>query len=122
MLTGTVPFPNENPWVAMNNRVTADPVAPRKLNPGLSPQAEEIVLHAMQRDPADRYQSAAAMKAELDHPEAVRVTGYCDRLEPPRWRMGFRETPVLAGTLLALGFIVGQVLLFLLLSHHGMRR
>ena len=68
MLTGVVPFQNENPWVAMNNRVTGDPCAPRKLNPGLSRQAEEIVLHAMQRNPADRYQSAAAMKAELDAP------------------------------------------------------
>jgi serine/threonine-protein kinase len=118
MLTGAVPFQNENPWVAMNNRVTGDPVALRKLNPGLSPQAEEIVLHAMQRDPAGRHQSAAAMKAELDTPAAVRVTGYCDRLEAPRWRMGLRETPVIAGTLLGLGFIAFQALVFLLLSHH----
>ncbi len=33
MLTGVVPFQNENPWVAMNARVTGDPVAPRKLIP-----------------------------------------------------------------------------------------
>jgi serine/threonine-protein kinase len=118
MLTGVVPFQNENPWVAMNARVTGDPVAPRKLNPGLSLQAEEIVLHAMQRDPANRYQTAAAMKADLDAPATVRVTGYCDRLEAPRWRLGFRETPVLAGTLLGLGVITAQVMLFLLLSHH----
>ena len=55
MLTGEIPFPNENQWVALNARVTGDPVAPRKLNPGLSPQAEEIVLRALQRDPANRY-------------------------------------------------------------------
>ena len=66
MLTGSTPFPNDNPWVTMNNRVHGDPPAPRKLNPLLSPQAEEIVLHAMQRDPADRYQSVAEMKADLD--------------------------------------------------------
>jgi serine/threonine protein kinase len=118
LLTGKVPFQNENPWVAMNDRVTGDPFAPRKLNPGLSPQVEEIVLHAMQRDPADRYQSAGEMKAELDAPEKVRITGYCDRLKTPRWRMGFRETPVLAGTLLGLGFIASQALLFYWLSHH----
>jgi serine/threonine-protein kinase len=118
MLTGAVPFQNENPWVAMNDRVTGDPAAPRKLNPALSPQAEEIVLHAMQRDPVDRYQSAAAMKADLDAPAAVRVTGFCDRLEAPRWRMGLRETPVISGTLLGVGFLAFQVLMFLLLSHH----
>ncbi len=78
MLTGVVPFQNENCWVSMNNRVTGDPTAPRKLNPGISPQAEEIVLHAMQRNPADRYPTAAAMKADLNNPAKVRVTGHCD--------------------------------------------
>ncbi len=117
MLTGAVPFQHENPWVAMNHRVTGDPVAPRKLNPNISPEAEEIILHAMQRDPADRYQSAAAFKVELDASDRVRVTGYCDRLEAPRWKLGMRETPVIVGTLLGLGFISLQVVLFLLLRH-----
>jgi serine/threonine-protein kinase len=115
MLTGSIPFPHENPWVAMNHRVTGDPVAPRKRNPDLSPEAEEIVLHAMQRDPANRYQSAAAFKVELDAPETVRITGYCDRLESPRWKLGMRETPLIAGSMLGLGFVSFQVLLFLLL-------
>ena len=43
MLTGVIPFQNDNPWAALNARVTGDPVAPRKLNPELSAQAEEIV-------------------------------------------------------------------------------
>jgi serine/threonine-protein kinase len=117
MLTGSVPFQNENTWVAMNDRVTGDPIAPRRLNPDLSPQAEEIVLHAMQRNPADRYASAAAMKAELDAPEKVHVTGYCHRLRPPKWRLSLRGTPVIAGLLLAIGFLSLQALLFLLLRH-----
>ena len=120
MLTGVLPFQNDNPWVAMNDRVTGDPPAPRKLNPNISPQAEEIVLHAMQRDPANRYPAAAAMKADLDAPDRVKITGYCNRLQAPRWRFGFRETPVLAGSVLGLGFILLQVLLFLMLRHfHG---
>jgi serine/threonine-protein kinase len=117
MLTGCLPFQHENPWVAMNHRVTGDPVAPRKLNPNISPEAEEIVLHAMRRESGDRYQSAAALKVELDAPETVPVTGYCHRLEPPRWKLGMRETPVIAGTLIGLGFILFQVLLFLLIMH-----
>ena len=117
MLTGAIPFQHENSWVAMNQRVTGDPVAPRKLNPAISPQAEEIVLHALQRDPADRYPSAAAFKVELDAPGQVRVTGYCNHLQAPRWKLGLHETPVIAGTLLGLGFIALQVALFLLLRH-----
>jgi serine/threonine protein kinase len=117
MLTGVVPFQNDNPWTAMNDRVTGDPVAPRKLNPDLSLQAEEIVLHALQRDPANRYPTAAAMKADLDAPGEVRVTGYCHRLQTPHWRFGLRETPVLAGALIGAGFVSLQVLGFLVLRH-----
>jgi serine/threonine-protein kinase len=117
MLTGAIPFQNENPWVAMNNRVTGDPPAPRQLNPAISPEAEEIVLHALQRDPAARYQTAAAFKVELDSPEQVRVTGYCNHLEAPRWKLGLRETPVIAGSLLGIGFLTFQVFLFLVLRH-----
>jgi hypothetical protein len=32
---------------------------------------EEIILHAMERDPKKRYQTAAAMKTELDDPTVV---------------------------------------------------
>lgn len=94
MLTGTVPFQNENPWAALNARVTGDPVAPRQINPDLSPQAEEIVLRAMQREPADRFASAAAMKSELDNSEHIRLTGLVERLqEPTRWSPGFWQRP-----------------------------
>jgi serine/threonine protein kinase len=117
MLTGSVPFQNENAWVSMNNRVNGDPVAPRKLNPEVSRQAEEIVLHAMQRAPADRYQTAAEFRAELDAPAKVFVSGYCDRLQEPTWSFGLRTTPVLAGTLIGVGFISLQVLGFFLLRH-----
>jgi serine/threonine protein kinase len=117
MLTGAVPFQNENCWVTMNDRVTGDPIAPRELNPNMSRQAEEIVLHAMQRDPSDRYQTIAEFKAELDAPGKVFVSGYCDRLQKPGWRFGFRTTPVLAGTLIGLGFMSLQVLAFLVLRH-----
>ena len=48
---------------------------PRELNPKLSPQIEEIILHAMAPDPSDRYPSAAAMKVDFDSPEKVRITG-----------------------------------------------
>jgi len=42
---------------------------------GMSAQVEEIILHAMAPNPSDRYSSAAAMKADLDSPDKVEVTG-----------------------------------------------
>jgi hypothetical protein len=52
---------------------------------------EEIILHALEQQPYNRYPSAAAMRAELQAPQTVPVTGRCDRLRPPvawisRWR------------------------------------
>jgi serine/threonine-protein kinase len=121
MLTGMIPFHQDNPWAALNARVTGDPVAPRKLNSNLSAQAEEIVLRALQRDPKDRYPSAAAMKGELDKSEHVRVTGLADRLqEPTPWKPGLFERPgTIALSLLAPVAIGIIVLLALLLLRHG---
>src|SRR5262249_61672651 len=64
MVTGATPFEGTTPYVIMNARLTGDPIAPRKVHPEISPQVEEIVLHAMERNPALRYPTAAALKAE----------------------------------------------------------
>jgi serine/threonine protein kinase len=83
MVTGTPPFDGANPFLIMNARLTGDPIPPRKKNPNLSPQVEEIIMHAMARNPADRYPDARVMQAELNHPENVKVTGRADRAVAP---------------------------------------
>jgi serine/threonine-protein kinase len=119
MLTGAVPFQNENPWAALNARVTGDPLAPRKLNSELSAQAEEIVLRALQRDPADRYPTAMAMKAELDTVEQVRVTGLASRLQAPSaWKPGFFQRPWVAAAALLAPLGIGILILLLLVLRH----
>ena len=118
LLTGSVPFPHEDQWESAFQRTTGDPIAPRKLNPGLSPQAEEIVLRALQRKPDDRYPSMAAFKAELSAPARAPVTGLSQRLQPPRWKLSFHGTPVLAGLLLGFGGVLLLVISFLVLRVH----
>jgi serine/threonine-protein kinase len=91
MVTGSVPFEGPNPFVIMNSRISGDPIAPRQRNADISPQVEEIILHAMARNPQERYASALAMKSELDNPEGVQVSGRASRLVVPsvmqsRWR------------------------------------
>jgi hypothetical protein len=81
-LTGATPFEGSNPYAIMNARLIGDPIAPQKHMPEISPQVEEILLHALERQPFDRYPNAAAMKAELDDPEHVQVTGRVERLRP----------------------------------------
>ena len=117
MLTGRPPFDGDDPFIIMNTRMSGDFASPRTLNPGLSPQAEEIVLRALQRDVAGRYPTAVAMKADLDAPEEVHVTGLCDSLqESTRWKRFLLLARWIA--VVCILPLVIQVLLFLFLWHH----
>jgi serine/threonine-protein kinase len=108
MTTGEPPFAGDSPYVIMNARVTGDPQAPRKINPKLTPVIEEIILHAMERDPKRRYQSALEMRTELENYEAVTMIGRHTRLRSPQvWKSRFRMLPMI------LAFVLAQVLLFL---------
>jgi serine/threonine-protein kinase len=114
MLTGQTPFPGDDPFGPTSARLIGDPPAPRTLNPGISPHAEEIVLRALRRNPRERYASAAAMKADLDHPERVILSGIRDRLKPVTpWRRRLRWAR--QGALMVLLPIALQVGLFVFL-------
>jgi serine/threonine-protein kinase len=114
MVTGEPPFAGDSAYVIMNARTTGDPQAPRKLNSKLTPVLEEIILHAMERDPKRRFQSAAEMKAELDDYEKVMMTDRCSRLQAPQiWKARFRLLPLIVG--IVLFQIVLFVVLFLML-------
>jgi len=120
MVTGTIPFAceGEDVFVAMNARVTGDPVAPRAQNRQLSEQVEEIVLHAMEREPEKRYPSAAALREDLDHPEAVQLTGRCHRLlRPVPWKRHLKSA-LLVGLALS-AVIFGLVRLILMILQRG---
>lgn len=71
MLTGQPPFTGSNPLAVMNERVLNDPAPARTLNSAISPQLEEILRRALERDPRHRYATAAEMAWELEHPELV---------------------------------------------------
>jgi serine/threonine-protein kinase len=75
IVTGARPFQGSTSDEIFNARLAGKPHPPRELNNNLSEQIEEIILHAMAPNPSDRYRSAAAMKQELDCPQAVQVTG-----------------------------------------------
>jgi serine/threonine protein kinase len=75
MLTGETPFDGPSPFAVMNDRLVNDPDPPRQLNPEISPELQEIIFHALERDPEDRYACARAFAEDLAHPENVVVTG-----------------------------------------------
>jgi serine/threonine protein kinase len=91
MLTGHPPFEGDDPFVVASARQIGDPRAPRELDPSISKEVEEVVLRALRRDPKERYASVAALKADLDQPAKVQVSGLAERLiAVTRWRKGVR--------------------------------
>jgi serine/threonine protein kinase len=117
MLTGKIAFDDPDTSVIMELRVTGDPEAPRKVNSRISPQAEEIILRAMERDPDKRHPTTAALRAELEAPQGVNLTGRSGRLEVSTvWKRRWRKARFVA--LWVMVPVVVQVLLFFLLWHH----
>ena len=65
LLTGRPPFTGDSPVAIAYQHVKEDPVPPSQVDPEVPDWADAIVLKAMQKDPADRYQSAGEMRNDL---------------------------------------------------------
>src|ERR1035441_9579362 len=83
MLTGKTPFTGNNPFAIMNDRLLNYPVPPRELNPEISPELQEVIYRALERDPKSRYAKAREMAWDLAHLDQV---GAAERPELIEWR------------------------------------
>ena len=65
LLTGRPPFLGDSPVAIAYQHVRENPVPPSRVDPEVPQWADAIVLRAMEKDPRDRYQSAAEMRADI---------------------------------------------------------
>ena len=65
LLTGRPPFTGDSPVAIAYQHVRENPIPPSRVDPDVPPWADAIVLKAMAKSPADRYQTAADMRADL---------------------------------------------------------
>jgi beta-lactam-binding protein with PASTA domain/tRNA A-37 threonylcarbamoyl transferase component Bud32 len=65
LLTGRPPFTGDSPVAIAYQHVRENPVPPSQLDPEIPSWADSIVLKAMAKDPAERYQSAAEMRTDI---------------------------------------------------------
>lgn len=66
MCTGRLPFDGKDTVSVAVMHLQADPRMPREINPAIPEGLEEIIMQAMQKDPANRYQNAADMIYDVD--------------------------------------------------------
>jgi len=79
MLTGQTPFPQTDP----NDRLLNYPVPPREIDASISPQLQEVIYRAMEREPKKRYATAREFALDLSHLDRVGVT---ERVELRDWK------------------------------------
>lgn len=84
MLTGQTPFRGPNAFAIMNDRLLNNPIPPREAEPSISPQLQEIIYRALERDPKKRYATAREFAWDLEHQGQVGVAA--DRAELRDWK------------------------------------
>lgn len=139
LITGEPPFTGDSPVAVAYQHVREDPNPPSSVNPAVAPELDAVVLKALAKGPANRYQSAAEMRSDLvrtlsgQRPAAPMVMSEdertqvmnADRRQPQRYeeydapddedpKAKRRRRTLLA--VLAAVFVLGAVLLIMWLS------
>lgn len=116
MLTGKLPFIGPSPLASMNERLLNYPIPPRVADPSVSPQMQEILYRALERDPRNRYSKAHEFAWDLAHIDQVGVE---DRPELRDWQ---QRKSQLSRKILYYGALalipVAILLLMILVAHH----
>ncbi len=98
MLTGKLPFDADSAVSVAIMQLQNEPIKPSSLNPDIPEGLEEITLRAMQKNPAERYQSAAEMLSDIDRlkkdPTAQFEYKYFVDNEPTKYVPAVREETV----------------------------
>lgn len=66
MLTGTLPFDGDSAVTVALMQLQSTPKRPREVNPAIPAGLEQITMRAMEKNPEDRYTSAAEMLSDIE--------------------------------------------------------
>ncbi len=130
MVTGRPPFLGDSPVAVASKQVLEQPTPPSRLNPDVTADLDAVILRALAKNPANRYQSAEEMRADLERAKrglpvlatpllAAGTTQVLDRppaqatqvLPPPERERGTNWVPIVVT--LVLIALLGALLWFL---------
>jgi hypothetical protein len=94
----------------MNDRLLNQPVPPSQLEPAVTPQMQEILYRAMEREPKNRYASARELAYDLAHQDQV---GISVRPDAEKWQS--RKSPELRRVLGLVGLVLIPLAIFALM-------
>jgi len=101
MLTGRAPFIGDSPVAIAYMHVKEDPVPPSRLNQDVPPTLDSVVLKCMAKNPANRYESAEELRADLERARrglpTLAMPLMADATEVVTRPVGAGETAVMTG-------------------------
>ncbi|KXT57030.1 serine/threonine protein kinase [Gordonia sp. QH-12] len=65
LVTGEPPFTGDSPIAVAHQHVHEDPRRPSSIRPEITPELDSVIMKAMSKNPANRYQTAADFRADL---------------------------------------------------------
>ena len=110
--TGRVPFDGDDAISVALKQVNELPVPPSELNPGVDANLERIILKCMEKDPANRFQTADELRQVLnsylagrvvDVPEPTRIIGAASGMGQTETRKLSEQTRAMARPVAAKG-------------------
>lgn len=135
LLTGVPPFTGDSPVAVAYQHVREDAVPPSQVNPDVSPAIDSIVLKAMAKNPANRYQTAGEMREDIERAlngipvqatplltdQTTRMAPVADSRVVRRQPRGRRTLTYIMLFLIVIGLFVGIGILLrhLLVSKHS---
>ena len=146
MLTGQAPFSGDSPVAVAMKHVREQPVPPSQYVPDLPPDLERIVLTAMSKDLATRYQSAEEMRADLiafgrgrpiNAPAPATIPGHDDvptmaaaapagplppEYDEPHWEQEPRKWGAIVATVIGLALLAGVIVFALVATKQDTKK
>lgn len=112
MLTGKTPFQGSSPY----DRLLKHPIPPREIDPAISPQLQEVIYRALEREPKNRYANAHEFALDLSNLDRVGVVA---RPELRDWKK--RSAPPWMKVLLFVAIALVPIVIFGLLFYFARR-
>lgn len=80
LTTGERPFGQPTTVAGLRKRLYTDPIPPRVHRADTPPWLQEVILRCLEVDPNERYQSAAQLALDLQHPEQIALTARAQKM------------------------------------------
>lgn len=116
MITGQLPFTGSTTVEVMKARMHSDPIPPSVAAPSVSPQLQEVIYRALEKDPKNRYARARDFAHDLLHLDRV---GIEDRPELRNWKKQKVHMPRAISLYLLLLLVPIAILLAMVLMPRG---